>query len=94
MVYYIQEPDTGAISNGYAGPSFSYLTEHPVALAIKPSTKDLVDTASLHLVCDAPDLIEPITANSLPPRVTVGHDGPNPGNFSLLLYPDLAILSS
>jgi hypothetical protein len=48
--------DTGAIGNSYASASLSYIAEYPVALEIEPSTKDLIDTASLHFGCCAPDL--------------------------------------
>ena len=38
-----------AISYGYASTSFSYIAEYLVTLEIKPTTKNLADTVSLHL---------------------------------------------
>ncbi len=35
----------------------------------------------------------PVEPTSYPHESRYAHGGPNPGNFSLLLYPDLAILS-
>ena len=42
-----------------------------VSLESKPTIENLVYTVSLRFGCYAPDLIEPITVNSLPPRVTI-----------------------
>ena len=72
------------------GSSQCLNTEYPVVLEIEPTTKNLAGTASLHLGCYAPDLIELITANSFPPPITIHHGGPNPGNCSLLLYFNMA----
>ena len=60
---------SGAISDGHACPSISHIAEYPVALEINLQNKPLP------FGCYGPDLIEPITANSLPPRVAMCYGG-------------------
>ena len=65
-----------------------------VSLESKPTIENLVYTVSLRFGCYAPDLIEPITATLYPLESRDRHGGPNPGNCSLLLSSNMAILSS
>ena len=44
-----QEPDTDPISDSHASPSLSHIAEYLGTLEIKPTTKNLADTVSLHL---------------------------------------------